>query len=61
MRYDRGLLHIYFVFYPVLQTPFENPAILAGDAEILRNCFPKPGSAPVTMVRAGLLFNLVII
>jgi len=61
MRYDRGLLHIYFVFYPVLQTPFENPTILAGDADILRNCSLKPGSAPETMMRAGLTRHLVII
>jgi len=61
MGYTHNFPHIYFVDYSVLQTLFENPAIRAGDPNILRNYSLKPGSALKIMVRAGLTRHLVII
>jgi len=50
MRYCRGQHHIYFLFFPVLKTPFGNPAILAGMADILRNYYWEPDSNQNRMI-----------
>jgi hypothetical protein len=55
MRYCRGQHHIYFLIFPVLKTPFGNPAILAGVADILRNYYREPDDT------IGITCHLVII